>query len=104
MRVIIDENVPHPLLRHLSHHQVTSVQHEGWSGIKNGELIRLIDGHFDVFILGDKNLRYQQNLTGRTISIIEIFTIRWPLLQPYISAIVTAVDSAVPGDYVIIQP
>jgi hypothetical protein len=104
MRVIIDENVPHPLLRHLSHHQTTSVQHEGWSGIKNGELVRLIDGNFDVFILGDKNLRYQQNLTDRKIAIIEIFTIRWPALQPFIPSIVAAVDTAVPGSYVVIRP
>ena len=104
MRVIIDENVPHPLLKHLSHHSITSVQGEGWSGIKNGKLLALIDGRFDVFVLGDKNLQYQQNLSGRQIAIVEIFTIRWPLLQPLIPAIVAAVDNAVPGSYVKIQP
>jgi len=104
MRVIIDENVPHPLLRHLSHHTTTSVQHEGWAGIKNGQLLQLVEGHFDVFILGDKNFRYQQNLFGREIAIVEVFTIRWPLLEPLIPAIVSAVDSAEPGSYVKIQP
>jgi len=104
MKIIIDENVPHPLLRHLSHHQTTSVQHEGWSGIKNGALLQLIDDRFDVFILGDKNMRYQQNLAGRKIAIVEIFTIRWPQLQPFIPALVAAADSATPGSYVIIQP
>lgn len=104
MKVILDENVPHPLLGHLSHHQVTSVQREGWAGLKNGALLRLIDGHFDIFILGDKNLRYQQNLAGRKIAIVELFTIRWPLLQPFIPAIITAVDSALPGSYVIVEP
>ncbi len=104
MRVIIDENVPHPLLRHFTHHSTTSVQNEGWAGIKNGELLNLIEGRFDVFILGDKNLRYQQNLKGRHIAIVEIFTIRWPHLQPFIPAVIAAVDSAIPGSYVIIQP
>ena len=104
MRVIIDENVPHPLLRHLAHHTTTSVQREGWAGIKNGKLLQLIEGNFDVFILGDKNLQYQQNLSGRQIAIVELFTIRWPFLQPLIPAIVSAVDSAVPGSYVTIQP
>ena len=37
----------------------------GWSGIQNGELVRLIDGDFDVLLTGDQNLRYQQNLTDR---------------------------------------
>lgn len=104
MRVILDENVPHPLLKHLSHHTVTSVQNEGWSGIKNGKLLSLIEGQFEVFILGDKNFQYQQNLSGRQIAIIELFTIRWPILQPLIPAIVSAVDSARPGSYVTIKP
>ena len=104
MRVIIDENVPYPLLQHLSHHSTTSVQREGWSGIKNGRLLELIEGKFDVFILGDKNLQYQQNLSGQQIAIVELFTIRWPILQPLIPAIVLAVDSAIPGSYVVIGP
>lgn len=104
MRVIIDENVPHPLLRHLTHHTTTSVQREGWAGIKNGELLQLIEGRFDVFILGDKNLRYQQHLSGREIAIVELFTIRWPFLQPLIPEIVAAVDSAVAGSYIIVRP
>lgn len=53
MNVIIDENVPHPLLAYFSHHITTSVQHEGWAGIKNGTLLELIEDRFDVFVLGD---------------------------------------------------
>ena len=104
MTVIIDENVPHPLLKYLDHHSTTSVQHQGWAGVKNGELMKLIDAHFDVFVLGDKNLRYQQNLSNRKIAIVELFTIRWPFLKPTIPKVVTAVDTATPGSYVIIQP
>lgn len=103
MKVIIDENVPHPLLRHLAHHETTSVQAEGWSGIKNGELLRLIDGNFDVFLLGDKNLQYQQNLTNRRIAIVELPTIRWPLLQPFIPKVVATVDAALPGSYTVVE-
>lgn len=104
MNVIIDENVPHPLLAYFSHHITTSVQHEGWAGIKNGKLLELIEDRFDVFVLGDKNLRYQQKLGGRRIAVVELFSIRWPLLQPLIPAIVAAVDSAVPGSYAIVKP
>ncbi|CAN5665491.1 hypothetical protein BH09VER1_BH09VER1_01070 [soil metagenome] len=102
MRIIIDENVPHPLLKYLAHHKSTSVQAEGWSGIKNGELLRRIDGNFDVFILGDKNLQYQQNLSDRRIAIVELPTIRWPLLLPLIPDVVTAVDAARPGSYTVV--
>ena len=54
----------------LSGHRVTTVP--GWGGLKNGRLMGLIDGSYDVFVTADKNLRYQQNLEGRKISIIEV--------------------------------
>lgn len=65
MKVVFDENVPWPLRKLLSDYAVTSVQREGLGGAKNGELLEALDGKFDVFILCDKNLRYQQNLKGR---------------------------------------
>lgn len=78
MRVIFDENVPAPLRRHLSGYEVTTLQEQGWSGISNGDLIERVDGRFDVLILADKNLRYQQNLTTRRVALIELPTNRWP--------------------------
>jgi len=44
----------------------------GWGGIKNGELLRLAEGQFDLFITSDQNLRYQQNLTESAIRILEL--------------------------------
>ncbi len=37
---------------------------------------------FTIFLTGDKNLRYQQNLAGRQLAIIELPTNRWPILRP----------------------
>lgn len=76
MRILLDENVPHPLMRYLSGHEVATVQSRGWRGILNGELLRIADESFDVFILADKNMRYQQNMDGRRIAIIELPTLR----------------------------
>jgi hypothetical protein len=42
----------------------------GWTGIKNGDLVRLAEEQFDVFVTSDQNLRYQQNLEGRRIAIV----------------------------------
>ena len=103
MRVIFDENVPWPLSRHFNSHTVTSVQREGWGGIQNGALIEKIDGHFEVFLLADKNLRYQQNLTERKIAIIELPTNRWPMLQKTLPSIIAAVDQSYPGNYEILE-
>jgi hypothetical protein len=38
-------------------------------------------GRFDLFITADKNLRYQQNLSGRKIAIIELPTPDWSVIK-----------------------
>jgi hypothetical protein len=43
-------------------HEVKTVAMCGWKGVKNGELLRLVDDGFDVFITVDKNMQFQQNL------------------------------------------
>ena len=60
--------------RLLTNHPCTSVQAAGWSGIKNGELLRLAEADFDLFITSDQNIRYQQNLAGRKIAVLELST------------------------------
>ena len=71
MRILLDECVPSPLRHLLSPHHCATIQQLGWAGIKNGELLRLAESQFDLFITADQNLRYQQNLTGRRIAILE---------------------------------
>ncbi len=59
MKILLDENVPRPLKRFLKGHDVSSVQECGWRGVQNGELLRFAEESFEVFILADKNMRYQ---------------------------------------------
>ena len=74
MNVLLDECVPWPMHRLLAGHACTTAQKRGWGGIKNGDLLRLAESEFDLFITSDQNIRYQQNLAGRRIAIIEIST------------------------------
>ena len=99
MKVILDENVPIQTARFLSGHHVTTVQREGWAGIGNGDLLNLIDGKFDVMLLADKNLRYQQNLASRQIALVELPSNRWPILERMSKRIADAVYNARPGSY-----
>ena len=99
MKVILDENVPIQTARFLSGHDVTTVQREGWAGIGNGDLLNLIDGKFDVMLLADKNLRYQQNLASRQIALVELPSNRWPILERMSKRIADAVYNARPGSY-----
>ena len=70
MKIIIDECVPHIVKKELPNHNIKTVQEMGWSGVKNGELLKLILTEFDVFITSDKNLRFQQNLEELKLSVI----------------------------------
>ena len=42
----------------------------GWAGIKNGNLLRLAEKEFDIFLTVDRNLEFQQNVTMLDLSII----------------------------------
>lgn len=69
MKILIDENLPRYLKKVLASYDVHTVQEMGWAGIGNGALLRLAEADFDLFLTADKNLRHQQNLTGRKLSI-----------------------------------
>ena len=63
MKVLFDEDVPQKLVWFMSRHEIHTVVSMRWGGIKNGELLNLIERErFDVFLNGDKNLKNQQNL------------------------------------------
>ena len=100
MKVLLDECVPRPLRRFLTGHDIATIEQAGWKGVENGELLQKAEGNFDTFITTDKNLRYQQNFSGRRIAILELPTNDWLRLRPRISEIQRALDSLEPGDYV----
>jgi hypothetical protein len=54
---------------------------------------------FDILVVADKNLRYQQNLATRRIAIVELWTNHRPTLETQFERIAAAVNAAVPGSY-----
>lgn len=104
MKILLDECVPLQVRHALPNHEVTTAQRMGWGGISNGELIDKAEREgFQVFILADKNLRYQQNLTGRRIAILELWTNHRPTLEKHFSEIRDAVEKLLPGKYFILE-
>lgn len=100
MRVLLDECVPVQIRAALEGHEVTTVQQMGWSGIGNGELLALAEqAGFDLFIVADKNLRYQQILAGRRMSILELWTNHRPTLEKHFARISAAAAKPAPGGY-----
>lgn len=42
----------------------------GWAALKNGELLKRAETVFDVFLMVDRNLSFQQHLSGFTIAVL----------------------------------
>lgn len=101
MRIVLDENLPRPLIRIFGpDYQVATVLSLGLAGTMNGALLNHLEGNHDIFVTADKNLRYQQNLAGRTLAIVELPTNRLSVLETLTSEILSAVTSSTPGSYI----
>ena len=100
MKILFDQGTPAPLRRSLKQHSVSTVNELSWARLDNGELLVAPESQFDAFVTTDKNLRYQQNLTGRRLAIIVFPTTNWPELRVHEGRIAAAVDALRPGDFV----
>lgn len=67
MKLLFDENIPEDLLQIFENcgHEVFHINRTAWKGLQNGELMKVLkeNPQFEVFILADQNLPYQQNLS-----------------------------------------
>ena len=100
MNILLDECTPRVVKKRLSHLPIRTVQEMGWSGVKNGELLKLADQQFDVFITTDKNLRYQQNLSLVKLAFLLLPTNSVPVVIALLSQIDATLSTIQPGDFV----
>ena len=105
MLVLFDNGTPRTLARYLiDHHTVTEARSRGWAELENGDLLREAEAAgFEVLVTTDKNISYQQNLSGRIIAIVVLGNGRWSLIEPYVSQVVEAVNGSKPGRYVEVE-
>ena len=100
MRVLFDQGTPAPLRTALVDHEVVTAHEKGWSQLQNGDLITEAEhSGFEVFVTTDKNLKYQQNLSGRSIAIVVLLTTSWPRIQSQLPSAVIAINQAQRGSY-----
>lgn len=67
MKILLDECLPKKLANLLTGYEGKTVTQCGWSGLKNGELLKVAQEQFDVFLTVDKNLPNQQSLEKYSI-------------------------------------
>jgi hypothetical protein len=72
----------------------------GWSQLTNGNLLKEAEASFDIFITTDQSLQYQQNLSGRRLAILTLWTTSWPKLQRHLPQIIAAIEKLSTGDFI----
>ena len=91
----------------MSKKDVTHVQEIGWADLENCDLIAAAEAAgYDTMITADKRMQYQQNLSGRKISIIVLNSRRIVIeeIAPLAPQVLTALQNLPEGSFVIIQP
>jgi len=71
----------------------------GWSGLKNGPLLRRAAQEFDVFLTVDQGVEYQQNILGLGLAIIVMVATSSDIddLRPLMHRVRETLSSASPG-------
>jgi len=104
MLILFDNSTPRGIARELRGHTVKESRELGWDKLDNGDLLDAAEAAgFDLFLTTDKNLRHQQNLTGRKIAIVVLGKGRWRLIRLRLAEIAAAVNAAKPGSYVEVE-
>ena len=101
MRILLDECLPADLARELKGHAVRTVTQAGWSGIENGELLRLASRDYEVFLTIDQRLGREQPIPA-TLAVItlEAPTNRIESLRFLIPALNKTLTTVKPGQSV----
>ena len=100
MLIVFDQAARVPIRSYLEGHTVRTAAQQGWDKLRNGDLLTAAEeAGFDILLTTDKNMRYQQNLTGRKIGIVVLGQQQWPQLRPHIQSVIEAVNAATPGSY-----
>lgn len=71
----------------------------GWAGIKNGDLLGRMSGHYDVLITKDRGIEFQQpfSVFPFGVVIVRATSNRMQHLRPLVPAILAAIAATTPG-------
>jgi len=103
MRILLDGCAPRPLKRELADYEIRTVVEMGWSGKKNGELLKLMSQEgFTILLTTDQNLRYQQNLEQAGVAVVVLVarSNRLPDLVPLIPDVLSVLSTIAPGQVI----
>ena len=87
-------------------HDCASVQMMGWGGLANGALLKRAEQQFDVFLTGDLNLTFQQEILQFNIAIVVLHASSTQLsdTQPLMPKMLALLPTIQSGEVVGIYP
>jgi predicted nuclease of predicted toxin-antitoxin system len=102
VQILLDEQLPRALARRLPGHEADTVGGRGWAGVKNGDLLRRMQGEYDAFVTMDRGIEHQQNLSALPFGIVLIRAAsnRMEHLEPLVPAILAALEVLQPGQLI----
>jgi hypothetical protein len=105
MKLILDECIDRRLAKEFVGYEVKTVPQMGWAGIKNGQLLALVEVEFDVFITVDRNLSFQQNLPQFNIAVVvlQASSNRLTDLKPVVPNILAILANVVKGQATVVS-
>jgi len=105
MKLILDECIDRRLAKEFVGYEVKTVPQMGWAGIKNGQLLALVEAEFDVFITVDRNLSFQQNLPQFNIAVVvlQASSNRLADLKPVVPNILAILAKLVKGQATVVS-
>ena len=107
MKILLDENIDVRFKEAFPPdvHEIHTVRDMNWNGQKNGALLRLLsENNFDCWIVVDKNIPYQQNISNLPCLIIVLDVIRNTLLNivPLIPELLSALSETKENTVIVI--
>jgi predicted nuclease of predicted toxin-antitoxin system len=105
LKVLLDECLDRRIIKYLSTTDVFTVPQMGWAGKKNGELLRLAEVEFGIFVTADRHLAEQQNLSSSKMAIVVLAAPSNSLkdLLPLLSSLERALTEARLGTVITIE-
>ena len=103
MRILIDECVDQRIRFLFVGHNCETADYAGLAGFKNGALLAAAESAgFEVMITTDQEIPYQQNLSGRKISVVVLCapTNRLADLTPLIPEVLRAIEGIRSGQVI----
>jgi hypothetical protein len=98
MRVLLDECVPRDLVADLPGPEVWTVHGMGWTSYRNGALLRIAAGKFDVLVTVDRGIHRDHAVPGDIALVtVRAKSNRFPDLHPLAAELLRVIEHAEAG-------